>query len=179
LNNLESKNFDNDFKYLPEFIKTARISNKKYSQRYESAFKEVFGEAVTFPQLLVFEDSFPFSALGNRSMIVISTKNFELLDEEEIAFTLYHEIGHLIFANEYEKAFFNNDLETLQLIELKCDLIAVILGKSIKLDADDYISALKKVYNFEIKNNQNKDRLNMYPKLELRVSLIKNAARNF
>jgi len=69
----------------------------------------------------------------------------DLLTDDEVAALVAHEIGHLYFAEALGKARKGKNDRLARVIELKCDLVALITLSALKIKSSTLISAVKKL----------------------------------
>lgn len=81
---------------------------------------------------IVFESNNPFVGLYRECLLLVSTKALELLSQEEQRAAAAHELAHEIFIDEMRAADKTNDNGRRQLIELECDLAAVMATSQLK-----------------------------------------------
>lgn len=75
--------------------------------------------------------------------ISFSTAAFDLFSKDEIAALIAHEVGHIYLAKELLVARAANDNRTARIIELKCDAVALLTLKKLKIDPQVLIKALQ------------------------------------
>ncbi len=71
-----------------------------------------------------------------------------MVSAEEFAALVADEIAHEYVWDEYQKAMARNDHQKMQQLELSCDGIAVLTLRSLGLDAEHLVSAVKKITRF-------------------------------
>jgi hypothetical protein len=112
-------------------------------------------------------------ALHGRAVVLVSAPALDLLDAEELAALVAHEIGHEYFWNEYFEARQTNDRALLQRLELLCDGVAIITLRRAGSDPRQLTWALEKVRRY------NRDRFGAalnedhYPAIAERQALVR------
>ena len=79
-----------------------------------------------YTKLVIFESNNPFVGLYRECLLLVSTKALELMSEEEQRAAAAHELAHESFIGEMRRADAENDNRQRRLIEIECDLTAVI-----------------------------------------------------
>lgn len=79
-----------------------------------------------YTRLVIFESNNPFVGLYRECLLLVSTKALELMSEEEQRAAAAHELAHESFIGEMRRADAENDNRQRRLIEIECDLVAVI-----------------------------------------------------
>jgi hypothetical protein len=89
-----------------------------------------------------------FVGLYWRSVLLISRSALSILSAAELQAIVAHEIGHEYFWETYLSARNRRDTATLQEIELKCDVIAVLTLDALGLDGGALGPAWRKLVRF-------------------------------
>jgi len=89
-----------------------------------------------------------FVGLQGRAILLISEAALNLLPAEELQAVVAHELGHEYFWGELMEARQRNDRETTREIELRCDGIALITLRRLKLDPTTLVSAITAIKMF-------------------------------
>jgi len=91
--------------------------------------------------------------------VVVSEEAIDILTAEELQAVVAHELGHEYFANEYEGARQRKQYDRVKEVELRCDAIAVITMRSLRLNPASLLSGVSKLTKFNeargVKNNPN------------------------
>lgn len=95
--------------------------------------------------VLLFDSDVPTVFTYKLRSISFSTAIFKLLSKEETAALIAHEIGHLYFGKELADARFNENARSSRITELKCDIIAFVTLKNLKIKQTALISAVMKL----------------------------------
>jgi len=82
-----------------------------------------------------------FVGLHERAVILVSPNALRLLNTEEFAALIAHELGHEYVWTEYQLALQRGDQRAIQVLELRCDGIAVLTLRHFGLSADRLIRA--------------------------------------
>jgi len=91
----------------------------------------------------------PMAVVGlhDRAVILISRPTLALLSVPELQATVAHEIGHEYF-DDYGALRQRHDIDALQLLELKCDGVAVLTLLALGLDPMSLYWAVEKIGRF-------------------------------
>jgi hypothetical protein len=112
-------------------------------------------------------------ALHARAVVLVSEPALDLLDADELAALVAHEIGHEYFWNAYFEARRADDRARLRQLELLCDGIAIITLRRAGIDPGQLTAALEKVCQY------NRDRFGAalnedhYPPIAERHALVR------
>jgi hypothetical protein len=89
--------------------------------------------------------------------VVVSEEAVDVLTAEELQAVIAHELGHEYFAAEYEAARQNKQYDTVKGVELRCDAVAIITMRRLRLNPTSLISGVSKLTKFNeargVKNN--------------------------
>ena len=98
-----------------------------------------------------------FVGLHERTVILVSANALRLVNNEEFAALIAHELGHEYVWTEYQSALQRGDHHAIQVLELRCDGIAVLILRHFGLSADRLIRAAEMLtwYNQERKLDGN------------------------
>ena len=77
-----------------------------------------------------------FIGLHDRAVILVSANALPLLEKEEFAALVAHEIGHEYVWTDYRRAVQRHDQARIRELELRCDGIAVLTLRRLGLDAE-------------------------------------------
>jgi hypothetical protein len=86
-----------------------------------------------------------FVGLHARALILVSAHALALVNTEEFAALVAHEIGHEYVWSDYEHAQQDHDQARLRELELRCDGIAVLTLRHLGLDPERLVSAAEKL----------------------------------
>lgn len=87
-------------------------------------------------------------ALHARSVLLISRPALNLLTPKEVQALAAHEIGHDYFWDEYEQAVVRAEREFIRELELRCDGIAVLALRVLKVHPRALVGAIRKLGSF-------------------------------
>jgi len=98
-----------------------------------------------------------FIGLTDRAVILVSANVLPLLNKEEFAALVAHEIGHEYVLADYRRAEMRHDHSRIRELELRCDGIAVLTLRRLGLDAGRLITAVERLtsYNKELRLDDN------------------------
>jgi hypothetical protein len=98
-----------------------------------------------------------FIGLDGRSVILVSANILPLLNKEEFAALVAHEIGHEYVWAEYQRAKERHDQARIRELELRCDGIAVLTIRRLGLDTQRLLRAIQVLtwYNQELGLDEN------------------------
>jgi hypothetical protein len=98
-----------------------------------------------------------FIGLTDRAVILVSANVLPLLNKEEFAALVAHEIGHEYVWADYRGAERRHDHARIRELELRCDGIAVLTLRRLGLDAGRLIRAVERLtsYNRELRLDDN------------------------
>lgn len=98
-----------------------------------------------------------FIGLHGRSVILVSANILPLLNQEEFAALVAHEMGHEYVWAEYRRAEARHDHARIRELELRCDGIAVLTIRRLGLDAQRLLRAVQVLtgYNRELGLDEN------------------------
>jgi Zn-dependent protease with chaperone function len=128
--------------------------------------------------ITVFRDptvDYAFVGLYFRTVVVASTDAVDLLDADELAALVAHELGHEYDWNDYWSALQRHDYGRMRRYELKSDGFAVLMLQRLGIDPGRLVSAVRKmsVYN----DRKGTTDIEGYPALDERVAFIRAVAR--
>ena len=93
------------------------------------------------------------------SAVVVSEEAVDILTGEELQAVVAHELGHEYFAVEYDSARQSKQYDKVKEVELRCDAIAVITMRRLRLSPELLLSGVSKLTKFNeargVKNNPN------------------------
>lgn len=92
----------------------------------------------------VIDLDFAFAGLYYRSVVLISARALDLLDTDEFAAIMAHEVGHDYDWNDYRMAIQRDDVDRMRQLELKADGIAVLTLQRVGIDTERLVSAVQK-----------------------------------
>ena len=98
-----------------------------------------------------------FIGLHDRAVILVSANVLPLLNKEEFAALVAHEIGHEYVWTDYRRAEQRHDQARIRELELRCDGIAVLTLRRLGLDTGRLIRAIRMLtwYNRELRLDGN------------------------
>ncbi len=79
------------------------------------------------------------------SFVSLTTRDLELFTDEELTALIAHEIGHLYFADDLQRARETKDDRLARVTELKCDLLAFETLRRLKIDPAVLVGAVEKL----------------------------------
>ena len=94
---------------------------------------------------IVFNHQRPTVFTWKETFITFSTGAMDILTDDEVAALIAHEIGHLYFAEILAKAREEKNEREARIIELKCDLVALVTLSKLNIKPSNLISAVKKL----------------------------------
>ncbi len=165
-----------DIGLLPDWIRANRVADAEELKRARQRLQPILdylhaGEL----QLLVFRDAVPVTALGEKSLLIVSTASLEYPDSELRA-ALAHEIAHLFFFDAYLAATLKNDGAAIKRIELMCDALGAVWSASSGEPDGALLRAVKRTYELEARHGgQDPARAAMYPTVEEREAVMRHA----
>jgi len=89
-----------------------------------------------------------FVGLYYRTVVLVSGKALALLDADELAALVAHEMGHDDDWNEYSRAMQAHDSEKMRELELKADGLGVLTLEHLGISPDRLASAVQKVMRY-------------------------------
>jgi len=98
--------------------------------------------------LKVIEVGHAFVGLHARSVLLVSRNALALIDGQEFAALVAHEVSHEYVWDEYQRAMQRQDHKTMQALELRCDGVAVLTLRRLGLDPERLVSAVQKMTRF-------------------------------
>ena len=96
-------------------------------------------------QIAVFDHRAPAVFTWKETFLTFSTGALDILTDDEIAALVAHEIGHLYYAESLAKARADKNDRQTRVIELECDLVALVTLSKLKINPSDLISAVGKM----------------------------------
>lgn len=96
-------------------------------------------------QTVVFSHRVPAVFTWKETFVTFSTAAMDLLSDNEIAALVAHEIGHLYYAEALAKARENKDNRAERIVELQCDLVALVTLSKLKIEPSSLIVAVEKL----------------------------------
>lgn len=93
----------------------------------------------------VFRHRTPTVFTWKETFVTFSTEALDILTDDEVAALVAHETGHLYFAQALAEARANEDDRAARVIELKCDLAALVTLSKLNVKPSALISAVKKL----------------------------------
>jgi len=162
-----------ELQYLPEQISAKRIKTAEKIIQLNHKLKKIYDVVPESRQLEVifYESDYPATALGNQSLLLISSKSLELSDAEFFA-ALAHELGHLYFFEMMHCALEKKDFEQIRLIESSCDAVALVLLHKAGIDLTSLEKALIKINKLEGRNKNDKT-ADRYYDLDKRLDVLR------
>ena len=89
-----------------------------------------------------------FVGLYYRTVVLVSGKALALLDADELAALVAHEMGHDDDWNEYSRAMQAHDSEKMRELELKADGLGVLTLQHMGISPDRLVSAVQKMMRY-------------------------------
>lgn len=111
-----------------------------------------------------------------RLVVLVSQRALAMLNAEEFAALVAHEIGHEFSWDEYWSAMRQADHDRMQELELRCDGIAVLTLRRVVIDPERLVSAVQKLTQDNRKQGAATSAAD-YPPLEERMAFIRAMAR--
>jgi hypothetical protein len=102
-------------------------------------------DVVTFK---VIEVEHAFVGLHARSVLLASRDALSLVDGQEFAALVAHEISHEYVWADYQQAMERQDHQKMQELELRCDGIAVLTLRRLGIDPERLVTAVQKMTRF-------------------------------
>lgn len=99
--------------------------------------------------------------------VLVSEEAIDLLTAEELQAVVAHELAHEYFSDEYDAARRNGRYDTVKEIELRCDAIAIITMKGLRLESAALLSGVSKLTTFNERRGFPNNR-NLVPSVEER-----------
>lgn len=135
-----------DVEGLPEWVRAARVTDGDDVKKVRTALAPLFA---AFPgasglDIFIYRSDAVFVALGERSMIVISTGAVAYFTSQELLSAASHEMAHLWFYERYLDAFVRRDYAALQRIELQCDALGIVLSVRAGARAESLSTAVRR-----------------------------------
>jgi hypothetical protein len=117
---------------------------------YVTRLARIAGPVILFhksgkSRTVVFDHKLPTVFTWKETFITFSTSAMDVLTDDEIAALIAHEIGHLYFAGALAQAREQKNDRAARVIELKCDLIALVTLSKLNIKPSNLISAVKKL----------------------------------
>lgn len=182
----DAKTRARDIALLPDWIRDNRILDAAEVARARARLRPTLDYLKAGAlELFIYRNDVPFLALGEKSLLVVSTAMLKEFTDAELRASAAHEIAHLYFFDSYLAAFLKNDGEAIKRIELKCDALGARWSAASGNPADALLRAVKRQYALEAKlGGQDPARAAMYPTLCERVIVIcaqisRRDARNY
>lgn len=145
-NNLTPENIEDLRRHFYAPVRPYVIDQGERVARLERIAKPIFlFHKAAKSQTVVFDYKQPTVFTWKETFVTFSTGALDLLTDDEAAALIAHEIGHLYFAAVLEKARREKNNRLTQVIELKCDLIALVTLSKLKINPSSLISAVKKL----------------------------------
>ena len=93
----------------------------------------------------VFDLNAAFSCLYERAVLLVSTRALDILDSDEVAALVAHEVAHDYDWQEYAAALGRGDAGRLRELELRSDGIAVLTLERVNIDPEALVSMAQKM----------------------------------
>jgi len=171
---IEDRNLS-DFDEVPGWIKDNLITDDQKLQKLANRLKVVYENIPEARRLKIvyFNNSQPFFALGNRSLVFISSTSVESFSDNEFAAGGFHELAHLVFAEYYWNLRRAGNAPAVKQIELNCDRFSYLMLKKARLPVKSLEQLLRKVDQLESQGNRDEKEARFYPSLEDRLVNLK------
>lgn len=123
------------------------ITSGKDAAKFQKIAAKVLGyhKLTDVCSAVLFDDKNPTVFTYRLRSISFSSGIFDVLSDDEIAALIAHEVGHIYLGKELAQARDAGDARLARIIELKCDAIALITLKNLKINPAVLIKALKKL----------------------------------
>ena len=95
--------------------------------------------------VVVLSSDLPTVFTWKMTFVSVTTRDLELLGDEELTALVAHEIGHLYFAADLLKARDSGDDRLARVTELKCDLVALETLRRLDIKLEFLSSAIEKL----------------------------------
>lgn len=164
-----------DFNEVPGWIKDNLITDEQKLQKLALRLQVVYENIPEARRLKIvyFSNSQPFFALGNRSLVFISSTSVESFNENEFAAGGFHELAHLVFAEYYWNLRRAGNAAAVKQIELNCDRFSYLMLKKARLPVKSLEQLLRKVHQLESQGIRDENEAKFYPSLEDRLTSLK------
>jgi hypothetical protein len=135
---------------LPKSIRESRITEGKLLRRVERLTSPVLDlhRRSNKVELFLYQYQFPRALVWKGRILVISDSLADSLYDGELVGIVAHEMGHAYFMDETVVAQKNGDDQTMRIVELKCDAVAMLTLKSMARDPTDWLQGLRRVIDF-------------------------------
>lgn len=131
-------------------------------------------------EYILFKNSDPVLITKAGAFIAISDRALELApDEQARAAIIAHELAHEYFALQFLNAYETRNFEKLRIIELMCDVFAIITMIELKMNPVRYAETLQKIVRHSKESEQLNDGTNGMPSLEARLQVISEINKQF
>ena len=107
-----------------------------------------------YTKLVVYKSKNPYIALYRECVLLVSTAALGFLTPEEVRASIAHELAHELYGDELKAADQSNDINKQRIVEMKCDLMAVLALKAVGGNDDPYaiVSVAQKFDSWYKKN---------------------------
>jgi hypothetical protein len=142
-----AENYRRAIASLPPSIRESRVSEGKLLRRVESIIKPVLELHSRWDkiELFLYQAQFPRASVWQGCVLLISDALAAPLNDDELAGIVAHEMGHAYFMIDTIKATNHRDRQTMKIVELKCDAVAMLSLKLLGHDPADYLRGLRRV----------------------------------
>src|SRR5262245_42226786 len=134
---------------LPRDVRVSRISRGNLFHRAERILRQVAQlqdrSGMTGVELFLYHDSVPAGYLWRGCVMVLSDGLSDCLSDAELTGIVAHELGHAYFMDDAVAAKRSRKSNTLRVVELKCDAVAIVSLKLLGHDPASFLRALQKI----------------------------------
>lgn len=164
-----------DIARFPESITDNRVTDANEVAKLRLRLAPLFDYAkdAAALELIIIRDEAPLVLLAEKSALIFSTGALSLLPDRELRAVAAHELAHIYFFNDLLEMALSKKFEGLRLLELKCDVIGMLIIERAGGCLQDLICALRRIYDYEKSHNQDADRASIYPTLPEREAVAR------
>ncbi len=159
---------------LPATVRDHRVTQGKLLRRVEPLFAQVLQlhertRASQQPALVLFEHEFPTAQVWRGCVLLVSTGLAEPLYDGELAGIFAHELSHAYFEDEMAVAQRQRDAQTMRVVELKCDAVAILSVKLLGYNPALYLKGLQRIQVINKQKSQSSGIFQSHPELVARA----------
>lgn len=164
-----------DIAGLPQWVRDGRVTEGAELDGARDALRPLL---TAFPaagrvELFVYRSDAVFLALGNRSLLVVSTGAAKFFSQAQLTAGAAHELAHLFFYDAYAGARDRLDYATLQRIELQCDALGLALSARAGVSPETYARVVRDhALHLQQTGQFDPALVPMYPRLDVRMAFI-------
>ena len=158
---------------LPASLHKRRITQGKLLSRVETIFRqtlELHGRSGKL-DLFLFQDYVPSATLWRGCVLVLSDGLADPLYDSELAGIIAHELGHSYFEDEMAAAQRVKDARAMQVVELKCDGVAILSLKLLDYDPAHYLRGLQRIQAIIKRKSLSSGSFQSHPEMVKRAQL--------